>query len=240
MSLCGEGTLIATGFEHRSAKILRCRAWTCEQCQPTRRKGLIRDISAGHPERLITFTMRPRPGSTPTDDARHMADAFTRLWRKMRAKWPDSDLQYFRVWEAHESGAPHLHVCQRGRFIPWAWLRDRWLELSGSPGVDIRFIPDPARAAGYVAKYLGKDLHRFGTLKRYVRSKTWFLDPAWVPASDPRFFRGCVIDARAIETVEYDWLNVHPQVWWEGSKLVAGPRAPPAIERMRSWVDAHA
>jgi hypothetical protein len=169
-----------------------------------------------------------------------MAQQFTKLWRKMRATWPKSDLQYFRVWEAHESGRPHLHVAQRGRFIPWKWLTKEWLKLSGSPGVDIRFIDDPSRAAGYVAKYLGKDLHRFGTLKRYVYSQGWWLEPRWIPSSDPRFFRNGHIDGRSTKEIFHEWWMVYPQVWLENHTVVAGPRAPPAIAAIRTWFDNHA
>lgn len=54
---------------------------------------------------------------------------------------------------------PHLHIIAAGTFIPQAWLRDRWLEITGdSYIVDVRLIRDRSEAAQYITKYAAKTL----------------------------------------------------------------------------------
>lgn len=199
---------------------------------------MVCDIAAGHPDRLLTLTMRPDPLRTPAEQAAFMSEQLRRLVRTMRARWPRTVWAYFAVFEAHESGWPHLHVAMRGRFVPWHWLKNEWLKLSGSPGAHIKFVPDPSRAAGYIGKYLGKDLHKFGTSKRYWYSKDWRIDPKWVRSSDARFFRGGRVEHRSTHELAAEWWRSYPQVWWEGMSVVAGPRAPPGVEAMRRALDA--
>jgi len=218
--------------------VLKCRAWTCEICAPTRRKGVVCDIAAGHPDRLLTLTMRPDPLRTPAEQAAVMSKHMRRLLLAIRKRWPATRWSYFAVFEAHKSGQPHLHLAMRGKFINYDWLQSRWLEISGSRGVNIKFVPDAKKAAGYIGKYLGKDLHKFGTLKRYWYSKDWRIDARWVPSSDPRFFRGARIERRTPQELEHDWGRSFRQVWWEGHALIAGPRAPPDVEAMRRAFDA--
>jgi len=238
LTFCNTASIVKTGWEHRQASVLKCRAWTCELCAPTRRKGVICEVAAGHPDRLLTLTMKPSELRTPAEQAAYMSERFRRLIKLMRDRYPNTVWAYFCVFEAHKSGWPHLHVAMRGRFVPWAWLRDQWCDLTGSTGVDIRMIPDAKRAGSYIAKYLGKDLHKFGTCKRYWCSKAWRIDPKWVKSSDPRFFRSGRVEYRSTQDLATDWSRCFPDVWWEGMVVVAGPRAPPDVLRMRRAFDA--
>jgi len=177
---CREGVLVNQGFQKARAVTLKCRAWTCPECAPDRRKQLIALIASGKPERLITFTMRPEPGESPVKHARVLVNAFQLLMRELVRTGRCKRLQYAAVMEAHTSGYAHLHVAQRGGFIERNYLVKRWIELTGSWNVDIRYIRNPGDCAAYLAKYMGKDPVRFGTCKRYWTTNGWDLS-GWAP-----------------------------------------------------------
>lgn len=46
-------------------------------------------------------------------------------------------------------------------------------ELTGSPIVDIRRVPNTNRIANYVAKYVGKEPHKFIRCKRYWSTRDY-------------------------------------------------------------------
>lgn len=170
---CGDPALVKQERHRRALIPLACRCWTCDDCQPKRRWGVIKLAEEGKGERLITLTIRPTPGKSPDDDARFMADAFARLTRWLRARYGGKRVQMMRVFEAHRSGRPHMHVIHRGNFIPVFELIDKWEELTGSRGVDIRSIKKKRNVAKYVSKYIGKDIHAFKGVKRYYYTRGW-------------------------------------------------------------------
>lgn len=86
---------------------------------------------------------------------------------------------HFWVMEEHKSGWPHMHILWRGRYIPQWWLSDQLDELIQSPIVDIRRVKSPAQRAAYIAKYVGKKPHQFGTTKRYSQSRNYKLPSEW-------------------------------------------------------------
>jgi len=97
-------------------------------------------------------------------------------------------LPFFAVFEATKKGQPHLHIVLRAPFMPQKWLSAQMLELLKSPILDVRAIDSTTRVAAYIAKYLGKDPHQFGTCKRYWHSKDWNVTPEpEAPESSKRF-----------------------------------------------------
>jgi len=239
MTLCREASLVNPGPSYRRAVTLKCRAWTCELCKDMRVRQLIREIMDGHPERLLTLTMAPDPSSTPDLQAAAMAKNWRRLVVLIRRKWPGVDHQYFAVFEAHKSGWPHLHIATRGCYLDWKWLADTWEALTGSRGVDIRFIRNPKDCASYVAKYMGKDSHRFGTSKRYWHSKNWPLEADEGPPHDDRFGSRYHIVKMPLIDLAAEWIRTCRHVWYEGETLISGPEPPPGVRAMRAWDDAH-
>ena len=181
--LCGEASLVNHGMQAIRAVTLRCRCWSCDGCLPMRTAQLIRDIAVGEPTKLLTLTTRSVEGGDAVAEARRFTEWFAQFIRLIKKRYPAEKIAYFVVREAHKSGWPHIHVALRAPFIDQQWLSTTWEALTGSDNVDIRKIYGAGNAARYLAKYIGKNPHRFGTTKRYWHSRNWF-DPA--PASERR------------------------------------------------------
>lgn len=172
--LCSEASLVNHGLRALRAITLRCRCWSCDFCLPMRKARIVKDVAAGQPTKLLTLTTRVIEGGDPVAEARRFTVWFAQLIRRIKKRCPGQEIAYFVVREATLQGWPHIHVALRSPFIPWKWLTEQWQEISGSPGVDIRAIYKSADAAKYLAKYIGKDPHRFGGTKRYWHSRNWF------------------------------------------------------------------
>lgn len=172
--LCSEASLVNHGERALRAITLRCRCWSCDNCLPMRKARLVKDVAAGEPNRLLTLTTRVVEGADPVAEARRFTVAWGQLWRLIRKRYPGQSLAFFVVREATLQGWPHIHIALRSPYIAQKWLSETWEALTGSPGVDIRKIYAPGDAAKYLAKYIGKDPHRFGETKRYWHSRNWF------------------------------------------------------------------
>lgn len=153
---------------------LWCRCWSCGFCLPMRKARLVSDVADGYPTKLLTLTTRAVPGGDAAAEARRQGEALYQLIRLMKKRLQGAGLAYFAVREATKRGWPHIHVALRCPYIDQPWIKRTWEALTGSPGVDIRAIYKSHDAAKYLAKYIGKDPHRFGTTKRYWHSRNWF------------------------------------------------------------------
>ncbi len=172
--LCSEASLVNYGERQVRAVTLWCKCWTCDLCFSMRKARLVRELAEGEPNAFLTLTTRVVEGRCPVQEARFQGACLGALIRKIKKRWPDYPFAYFAVREATKRGWPHLHVVMRAPFLPWTWLMDEWEALSGSRGIDIKKIYRAGKTAKYLAKYVGKDPHRFGTTKRYWYSRNWF------------------------------------------------------------------
>ncbi len=175
MSLCGEDTLRNDSTAGVCTATMLCNAWSCETCRPRRRARLMAEAASGEPKRFITLTISPRVGSSPEERRAIMGKALSRLAQKLRRRWGRKSFEYFVVCEAHESGEPHLHICQRGRYIPQPVLSKLWQALTGGRVVHIRKVDNTDAAVKYVAKYVSKKPEQFGFAKRYWQSRGYQL-----------------------------------------------------------------
>jgi hypothetical protein len=91
--------------------------------------------------------------------------------------------EWFRCTESTANGWPHYHLLQRGPFIPFKWLRENWLRLTGTPRVQIKPVTDGKVAAGYVTAYVAKGNPMEFTSRRFSHSRGWWLDPPKLPKS---------------------------------------------------------
>jgi hypothetical protein len=173
LMFCQSGSLVNTNGPDAVAHVLRCRCWRCDQCRPMRRRAVIATIAAGDPSRFLTLTLAYKPGADVDDLARRLVRAWTELARRIRRNWPGRELEYFRVMEAHKSGAPHMHLAVRSGWLDYDWLKENWLAITGSWNVDIRRIWPGSQRASYISKYLGQDLHAYQGVKRYFASRGW-------------------------------------------------------------------
>jgi hypothetical protein len=183
--ICGDCSAVKYGTDWGIAVSLPCRSWTCSNCAPRRKRQLIRDACDGHPNRFITLTCRPRPDISPVAAARDLAHAWRLIVKRAKRQWHWAKLEYLAVFERTKAGNPHLHILARCGFIPQRWLSAQMDGLTGAPNVDIRRVAYGRGLARYLAKYLGKDPQRFGTLKRYWSTQAWSQAPADDPASNP-------------------------------------------------------
>lgn len=178
MSYCGENCL--SRYDERAivAISLKCKAWTCEDCEPERKRRLIAQCIRGAPCTFLTLTLRRIAGA----DANAAALRLTRAWRLLRLrilrKYGWKKLPFAAVMEATEAGWPHLHILLRSRWIDGAWISEQMKEIADSPIIKIETITDKSRVAGYCAKYCSKSAHKFGTAKRYYFSRDYDLQPA--------------------------------------------------------------
>ena len=144
---------------------LCCKSWNCPACAVRLTERWMDVAVRGQPERFLTLTGDPALHPDPHD----MAVAIKNAWAKFVAHWrrgkvrkdgkhtiPPHTLEYVAVWELHKSGYPHLHILQRGDYIPQPYLR-RWM-MTAKVGqkVDIRHVDDPRKAAVEVIKYVTK------------------------------------------------------------------------------------
>ena len=142
----------------------RCRDRMCVPCANEHRSTVcrnLREACAGKVLRLLTLTLKSR--EIPLADLlRILNESWAVLRREMKREHgllggvafleitlnPTS-----RLWH------PHLHVIFEGQWTPKAWIRERWLAITGDSFiVDVKPIADSNHAAGYVAKYASKTL----------------------------------------------------------------------------------
>lgn len=172
--LCSEGSLVNHGLQRIRAVTLWCNCWSCENCVGRRKKRLVRQVTNGVPNKFLTLTTSFVEGSDPVQEAHRQGVTLGKLIRRIKKRLGDQCFAYFVVREATKRGWPHMHLALRSPYIPQKWLSEQWEILTGSPGVDIRAVYQVGNVASYLAKYIGKSPHRFGTTKRYWYSRNWF------------------------------------------------------------------
>ena len=122
---------------------------------------------------FLTLTMAPDDQRTPEEQA----EVFVEAWRGLRQflcrRLDRKSLTFLAVFEAHESGQPHLHVLLRSKYIDRRLILEWWQGRTGSYIVDIRRVHNPRQRASYVSKYVAKRPQQFGSCKRYWCSQDW-------------------------------------------------------------------
>lgn len=167
------GTIVKlTNGKFKAIKVT-CRSWSCESCRVDRKRKLISQVREGRAERLITLTVNPHWFDSPEERAKKLVHAWRIIRRRFFKRHPNSICEFMAIFEKTRLGEPHLHIVQRGAFISQKWLSLQLEELIGAKIVDIRYVRNQKKVALYVSKYVGKEPHQFGSLKRYWRSKNF-------------------------------------------------------------------
>jgi hypothetical protein len=173
VSVCGERNVISISPHVHCHATIRCRTWACETCGPELQRQLIARITYGQPNKFLTLTLDSSTGKTPEE----CHTVFVKQWPKLRAWWSKrtgvKKLPFFLVYEKHESGYPHAHICATADYVDQAEIADKWEELTGSRIVHIKAIHDPRHAARYVAKYMAEEPAQWGKSKRFYCSRNW-------------------------------------------------------------------
>lgn len=170
MSICTQWSLVKHGQHVSAAKMLYCRSWNCETCQPKRKRQLLARAAAGRPTKFITLTASRAAGANPRDRLRVLAHSWRTVVKRLHRMFPLAAIEYLAVVEATKAGEPHLHILYRGPYIPQRRLSAWFAELASSPIVDIRAIKHQREVVRYVGKYITKKPAQFGTAKRYWSS----------------------------------------------------------------------
>lgn len=76
MTYCGERTLVKHNAERAEATTLKCRSWTCPDCQPMRKSQLIAQAHRGKADTFITLTVRRSQYANPAVAAQALAHAW--------------------------------------------------------------------------------------------------------------------------------------------------------------------
>lgn len=167
------GTIVKQTGQHIVVFAMKCKSWTCPECSKLRRWALIREAKMGHPNKFITLTVNPFWFDDEKDRASELAKAWRLIVAAYRHKWPNRECEYLAVFEATQRGEPHLHIMFRGGWVDQKWLSAQMRARMGAPVVDVRVVKGPQQVSEYVTKYISKRNVRFGTCKRYWRSKKY-------------------------------------------------------------------
>lgn len=224
---CREASLVKYDTLVTVATPLYCRSWGCPECQPTRKRQLVALAASGRPTSFITLTVNPASQATARLRARALVDAWRVVVRRAKKKYGYRSIPYLAVFEATKAGEPHLHILARVRWIDQRWLSAQMRKLTGAPIVDIRRVKGKRMIASYVAKYVGKEPGKFGTCKRYWRTKDYQIDfPR--PREDYPFpgVPWSVIEY-SLEQLTRDAKRHHQNVRWDGEFLWITVRGPP-------------
>lgn len=177
---CARSAIVGSTADGTSFKVvpLFCHKWSCPRCGK-RKSALWRSYAlAGEPQRMITLTCKPDVRFGTRELAKRMKKCFAKLVQKYRRRY--GTFEYLAVWELTKAGTPHIHVLQRGGFIPQTKLSEDWSTLTGSFIVDIRAVESQEQVARYVTKYLTKSLGTISEVMTGLRvvqkSKNWILD----------------------------------------------------------------
>lgn len=168
---CGISTIEAEDNLGGIGFPINCNCWRCELCVARLRRRLKGWIASGRPNRFITLSCLEGYLGCPILARDRMAKVWNLVVRRWRRLNPGKTCEYSVVCEAHENGYPHLHIAWLGGWIDQRWLSKQMAELMDSPVVDVRAVKGWRGIAHYLAKYLGKAPHQFGTMNRYWFSK---------------------------------------------------------------------
>jgi len=193
--LCGHGTIV--GYNPSNTEILlipvRCKSWDCPTCGPKKRALWIARLARGNPQREITLTTAYDRALAPREHARLLKQCLNRLLKALRKR--DPGMEYALVWELTKKGTPHVHMLQRGTYIPAAWLSKQWDAAGGGKIVWIESVRGKSLHAAHCCKYLGKatgQTARELAPLRIIQVSRHYILPEPTPSPRP-------------ETADYSW-----------------------------------
>lgn len=153
---CGTGALIGSTPDGSKVQVipLTCKSWSCPKCGPRKQASWAQRIAQAEPQRHIVLTSDPARYHTCLEALYAMKAALPALSKLIRTKLGVSE--HVAAFEFTREGWPHIHILQRGVYIPQKWLSKAWDNLGPGPVVFLRSIHSRKQAAQYVTKYLLK------------------------------------------------------------------------------------
>ncbi len=223
---CGQASLVNPGKSAFRAVTLWCRAWSCADCSTVRARQLVELAQSGKPTKFLTLTVNPATGTSPEDRARSLVDAWRVLVRLICKKHEIKRFEYFCVFEATKAGEPHLHILADFPYTKQKWLSEQMAKLIEAPICDIRAVKSKRHVAFYLAKYVGKDPHHFGTCKRYWTTRHYRVEYPVVDEPDPIWSNLWHVCKWPLSVLAAGWKAKGWDVQLEDGMLVAMARQP--------------
>lgn len=193
----------------RSAFVFKpdCGLWSCEHCAQTKADmwkltayyGATKFISEGKSVAFITLTSRGGKGRTREASIAALSKAWPRL-RDYARYWQD-EIEYLMIPEQHKSGVVHAHLIATN-VLTKRWWKDFGHRAGFGYMNDMKPMSEAGYVPSYVAKYLGKDVHRIQWPKGFRRVRA---SQGW-----PR-----VSELAAPEGYEYEVFRDRGAVAWE-------------------------
>lgn len=165
-----------------------CRAWSCPDCGPVRKRVFEALVYAGEPTKFLTLTIKRTEDGHPVAACDLLLNGWNILLKRLKRLHGKNNVHFVWVVEGTKKGWPHLHIALRMPFTAQRWLSAAWHEITGSSIVDIRRPDTAQQMAQYLSKYLAKAPVRFGTHKRYHYSRHWAPGFKQVKEIKPRVF----------------------------------------------------
>lgn len=164
------------------------------------------------PERWITL-------SRTSEDVRGAYEALRRLSRLLRRR--GRGWEYLAVPELHENGTYHLHLLQKGSYIPQAELSQLAEQAGMGRVVWIRSIEkmgeDRQSVAKYLVKYMTKDPDKHPpNVNRYAQSRGFW--PGGRKAFEERWVRSSSDDWGVVHLGSAEISGDDGSVLWMGSR----------------------
>lgn len=140
---------------------LPCGTWGCSSCGPAKAHRLGVLAAAAAPQRFITLSKV----GPDLDSVYRGLQTLSQALRRSGYGW-----EYLTVPEVHQNGFWHLHLLQKGSYIPQKVLSERAESAGMGRVVDIRRIQDRDEVPLYLCKYLTKQTLAAG-IERGKKSK---------------------------------------------------------------------
>lgn len=173
--LCTDLTFVKHIGNAVYAEPIRCRRWSCNYCNPMRKRQLIAKGASGKPDTFITLTSCPETAETPALAAKVLVVAWRKVRLEIMRRYGYEQVPFVAVFEATKRGWPHLHILLRTKWIDQAWLSARMAHHARAPIVYIERVTKAHDVVRYLFKYIGKAPHQFGSCKRYWSSMDYDL-----------------------------------------------------------------
>ena len=151
---------------------LGCKRWTCPRCGVRKakrlRKAIIGTAIDKNLNRFLTLTLDPKT-CTPEESTTYIRQCWNKFRTYLKRKHGIS-ISFITILKFQKNGHAHLHILV-DRFINQSWISSAWQGVGGGRIVFITQV-DLHRVAGYLSKYLTKDLLTNGFKARQRRYTT--------------------------------------------------------------------
>lgn len=223
MTYCGERTLVKAKLDHIEATTLKCRSWTCPDCEPQRKRQLLAQALRGKPNTFITLTVKRSRYADPSMAAQALAQAW-RLIAKRALRERDRD----RTKSPYPCGAND---------------GEEW-DLNGKAS-----WPNQVRFKGKALQYLVViEAHKSGWPHLHILARSEWIDHKWLAAQTKELLDAHIIDIQRINRrsqvsgycAKYTGKCAHKfgttkRYWQSGSYQLEKYKPPPS--KGEKWTD---